>query len=111
MLNGLALRDSRETAAFTLGMVIESSNQMYKLAFYSKQCLFVLCGGLIISKLWLGSLISFFLLVLNFAFVSNPFVPRKGLESEMMWCLCIKLLALLGGILLLLTKGKITDNQ
>jgi general stress protein CsbA len=111
MLSGIALRDSRETTAYTLGVEIDSQNKAYKMAFYARQCLFVCCGGLVISNRWIGYVLAFLLIVANQTFVANPLKPRKGYESEMMWCLWIKLFALTSGVLLLFTRGKITDRN
>ena len=111
MLSGIALKDSRETTAYTLGVEIDSQNKAYRMAFYARQCLFVCCGGLIISKRSIGYALAFVLIIANQAFVANPIQPRKGYEGEMMWCLWIKLFAMLSGVLFLFTRGKITDRN
>ena len=109
MLSGIALKNSRETTAYTLGVDIDPQNKAYKIAFYTRQSLFVCCGGLIISKRYLGYVLAFLLIIANQTFLANPLQPRKGYEGEMMWCLWIKLLAMMSGVLLLFTKSKITD--
>lgn len=108
-LTETAMIESKRTFEFVTFSQIEAST--YRYIVYLRSCLFVACGGLVFSDLRAAAYLLLGLLTFCVVFICNPLAERKDFEKAMNWSLLIKAVAAMGGgVLLLLTKGKIQSE-
>ena len=105
VLNQTGLHHSKEVFEYVYRQPVDQ--QTYSALVFGRSFLYILCGGLILSHRRWGPAISFVLICLTIAFLSNPLKPDlSSYDKVMNWQLTLKLIASLSGVLMLTTKGK-----
>lgn len=89
-----------------------ASHTYFRLQRYLSACLFLVAGALIIAEKVYGSLLAVGLILYNCLYHANPWIFQDQLEQKDAWILFIKQLAVVGGAIFIMTRGKLrSENQ
>ena len=78
---------------------------------YVKSCLLICSGGMIVAERKMGPVLACMMIIANGLISANPFIKRDGFDKASTWTLLLKTVACLGGVMLLITRGKIMVSQ
>ena len=66
---------------------------------------------MIVAERKMGPVLACMMIIANGLISANPFIKRDGFDKASTWTLLLKTVACLGGVMLLITRGKIMDSQ
>ena len=86
------------------------SHSLFDLQRYLVACFFIGAGALLLASKVYGSIFSVLVLSFNVLYRCNPWIFTDEADQKEAWVLFVKTLAVIGGSLFLMTRGKLRNE-
>jgi hypothetical protein len=86
-------------------------NSLFDFQRFTAACFFLGAGALVLANNIYGPILSIFLFLYNIIYRANPWIYNDQIDQKETWILFIKTLAIIGGALFMMTKGRLRSDE